>query len=45
MAVKTIINTQFKIEQWYSKDLGMIQSKTFNNKGKFKGSTVLSDIK
>ena len=41
---KMMITFKMIVTEWYSKDVGMVKSETYNKKGKLQSSTVLSKI-
>ena len=44
MSIKTIIKSEFKIVEWYAKDIGLVKSEMYSLKDKLKGSTVLTAL-
>jgi len=45
IATKMMINVKMKGIEWYTKNVGMVKSESYNNDGKLQGSTVLSALK
>ena len=41
---KMMISMKMTVTEWYSKDVGLVKSETYNKKGKLQASTVLTKI-
>jgi hypothetical protein len=44
MQMKLVMNFTYNLTEWYSKDIGIVKSETYNKKGKIMGSLVLTKI-
>ena len=42
--IKTIVTTTSSSVNWYAKEVGLVKTETYNNKGKLMGSTVLTKL-
>jgi hypothetical protein len=42
--MKAIVRKKFKTTAWYAKDVGMVKSENYDNKGELESSTVLTKV-